>query len=87
MRKSVLVASTLACLALAGAASAENFNPQPDPPGRSRQAMLNPQPLPPGRYSRAMLNPQPLPPRWSGRVALNPQPLPPGARTQGNGRK
>jgi hypothetical protein len=49
MRRSVLLVSALLGLALAGSASADSFNPQPDPPGRSRQAMLNPQPLPPRR--------------------------------------
>lgn len=81
MRTSVLLVSSLAIVALAGAASAETFNPQPDPPGRSR-VRLNPQPEPPGR-ARVMLNPQPEPPGRSRGVMLNPQPLPPGARGHG----
>ncbi len=62
MRKCVLIVSALSTLALAGAAWADTFNPQPDPPGRSRSHVLhhphdrassrvhafNPQPDPPG---------------------------------------
>lgn len=72
MRRSVLVVSALSIFALAGAASADPFNPQPDPPGRSKaKAQLNPQPLPPKTD-----HPQARP---NTRVhAFNPQPDPPG---------
>jgi hypothetical protein len=69
VRRSVLVVSALSILALAGAASADPFNPQPDPPGRAKsKAALNPQPLPPGRHARVD----------SRGHAFNPQPDPPG---------
>jgi hypothetical protein len=51
--------------ALDGASSpppTQDFNPQPDPPGKGIQTDLNPQPLPPGKGIQADLNPQPLPP-------------------------
>jgi hypothetical protein len=65
MRKCVLIASALSILALAGAASADSFNPQPDPPGRSK-GQVKPHSA---RY------------RASSRVhAFNPQPDPPGDR-------
>ncbi len=40
----------------------EDFNPQPDPPGKGINPDLNPQPLPPGKTIHPDLNPQPLPP-------------------------
>lgn len=68
MRKCVLVVSALSILALAGAASADPFNPQPDPPGRAK--------------SKVQVKPQAAPPhpqdRRSSVHAFNPQPDPPG---------
>jgi len=65
------------------------FNPQPDPPGRSRGSVhpaFNPQPDPPGRSHRSVrpaFNPQPDPPGRSVHPTFNPQPDPPG-RSRGS---
>jgi hypothetical protein len=61
----------------------EDFNPQPDPPGKQKPTSdFNPQPDPPGKGINPDLNPQPLPPGKTIHPDLNPQPLPPGKQKQ-----
>ncbi len=52
MRRVSIAVGAAFAIALCGQASAENFNPQPDPPGRKVHA-FNPQPDPPGRHGSA----------------------------------
>lgn len=40
----------------------EEFNPQPDPPGKHPTPEFNPQPDPPGKHPTPEFNPQPDPP-------------------------
>lgn len=64
-----------------GPKGATNFNPQPDPPGKSaRNSSFNPQPDPPGKSAKSNnFNPQPDPPGKSAKSnSFNPQPDPPG---------
>ena len=81
MRHIMSVLCGAAVLTMAGAASADTFNPQPDPPGKAKvkamaKVKLNPQPEPPGVQAAKTKAVHKLKPGET--KALNPQPEPPG---------